>query len=188
MKLISFILFFNCFTIFGQITTKNQIYRQDSSILSKHTPKKAAFWSFIIPGAGQIYNQHYSPKGRYGAYWKVPLIYVALVGSSSLFIDAVRTESEIRTEYNNRQEIKIVTPSIKWENYTSNDLILLHESAVRKRTMYGLLVGGVYALQIIEASIDAHFLHFDISPNITMQLQPTYLQRTAGIQLTFNFN
>jgi hypothetical protein len=50
------------------------------------------------------------------------------------------------------------------------------------------LVGGVYALQIIEASIDAHFLHFDISPNITMQVQPTYLQRTAGVQLTFNFN
>ncbi len=187
MKLISFILFFNCFTFFGQITTKNQTYTQDSSILSKHTPKKAAFWSFIIPGAGQIYNQHYSPKGRYGAYWKVPLIYVALVGSGSLFIDAVRTESEIRTEYYNREKNSMLISS-KWANYTANDLILLHESAVRKRTMFGLLVGGIYALQIIEASIDAHFLHFDISPNITMQLQPTYLQRSAGVQLTFNFN
>ena len=182
MKIIFFILFFYCSNVFGQSIAK------DSILITAHTPKKAAFWSSIIPGAGQIYNQYYSPKGRYGAYWKVPLIYVALVGSGSLFLDAIRTESEIRTEYNNRQENKIVTPSIKWENYTSNDLILLHESAVRKRTMFGLLVGGIYALQILEASIDAHFLHFDISPNITMQLQPTYLQRTAGIQLTFNFN
>ena len=182
MKIIFFILFFYCSNVFGQSIAK------DSILITAHTPKKAAFWSIIIPGAGQIYNQYYSPKGRYGAYWKVPLIYVALVGSGSLFLDAIRTESEIRTEYNNRQENKIVTPSIKWENYTSNDLILLHESAVRKRTMFGFLVGGIYALQILEASIDAHFLHFDISPNITMQLQPTYLQRTAGIQLTFNFN
>jgi hypothetical protein len=181
MKIIFFILFFYCSNVFGQSIAK------DSILITAHTPKKAAFWSIIIPGAGQIYNQYYSPKGRYGAYWKVPLIYVSLLGTGSLFLDAIRSESEIRTEYYNREKNNTLISS-KWANYTANDLILLHESAVRKRTMFGLLVGGVYALQIIEASIDAHFLHFDISPNLTIQIQPTYLQRTAGLQLTFNFN
>ena len=181
MKIIFFILFFYCSNVFGQSIAK------DSISITAHTPKKAAFWSIIIPGAGQIYNQYYSPKGRYGAYWKVPLIYVSLLGSGSLFLDAIRSESEIRTEYYNREGNSTLISS-KWANYTTNDLITLRESAVRKRTMFGLLVGGVYALQIIEASIDAHFLHFDISPNLTMQIQPTYLQRTAGLQLTFNFN
>jgi hypothetical protein len=181
MKILFFIFIFICFNVFGQRTS------QDSIQLSAHTPRKAAILSFVIPGAGQVYNQYYSPKGRYGAYWKVPIIYASLFGTGSLFIDAVRMESEIRTEYYNREKNSTLI-SAKWANYTASDLITLHESAVRKRTMFGLLVGGVYALQIIEASIDAHFLHFDISPNITMQVQPTYLQRTAGVQLTFNFN
>jgi len=181
MKIILFIFILICFNVFGQRTP------QDSIQLSAHTPKKAAFLSLVIPGAGQVYNQYYSPKGRYGAYWKVPLIYASLLGTGSLFLDAIRTESEIRTEYYNREKNSELIAS-KWANYTANDLIILHESAVRKRTMFGLLVGGVYALQIIEASIDAHFLHFDISPNISLHVQPTYLQRTAGVQLTFNFN
>jgi hypothetical protein len=178
MKIVFFILFFGCFTVFGQEISN------DSILISAHTPKKAAFWSLLVPGAGQIYNQYYSPKGRYGAYWKVPLIYVSLVGTGNLFINAIQSEKEIREEYTNREKGFI---SAKWENFTSSDLILLQQSAVRKRTMFGLLVGGVYALQIIEASIDAHFLHFDISPNLTMHIQPISIQRTAAIQLTFNF-
>jgi hypothetical protein len=181
MKILFFIFIFICFNVVGQRNSK------DSIQLTAHTTKKAAFLSCIIPGAGQVYNQYYSPKGRYGAYWKVPLIYVSLLGTGSLFLNAIRTESEIRTEYFNREGNSTLISS-KWANYSTNDLITLRESAVRKRTLFGLLVGGVYALQIIEASIDAHFLHFDISPNLTMQIQPTYLQRTAGLQLTFNFN
>ena len=181
MKILFFIIFFFCTPVFGQKITK------DSIQLTSHTPKKAAFWSVVIPGAGQVYNQYYSPKGRYGAYWKVPLIYVSLIGSGSLFIDAIQSEKEIRTEYYNRDlNSNLISP--KWSNYTQSDLITLHESAVRKRTMFGLLVGGVYALQIIEASVDAHFLHFDISPSLSMHVQPTVIQRTAGLQITFDFN
>jgi len=181
MKILLFIFIFICLNVFGQQD------KQDSISLRAHSPKKAAFWSIVIPGAGQVYNQYYSPKGRYGAYWKVPLIYVTLVGTGSLFLDAVRSESEIRTEYYNREKNSaLISP--KWANYTASDLLILRENAAKKRTLFGLLVGGVYALQIIEASIDAHFLHFDISPDITMQVQPTYLQRTAGIQLTFSFH
>lgn len=181
MKIFFIIFIFISFTLFGQQSS------QDSIQLIRHSPKKAAIWSFVMPGAGQIYNQLYSTKNRYGAYWKVPIIYASLIATGNLFLNAVRTESEIRTEYYNREK-KVEQISSKWSNYTSNDLILLHESAVKKRTMFGLLVGGVYAIQIIEASIDAHFLHFDISPSITMRVKPTYIQHTAGLQLTLDFN
>lgn len=181
MKLFFFVSFFFYTSAFGQKIAS------DSVKISTHTPKKAALLSMLIPGSGQIYNQIYSPKGRYGAYWKVPLIYASLIGTGSLFLKAIQTEKEIKTEYYNReQNSSLISP--KWINYSASDLILLHESALKKRTMYGILFFGVYAIQAIEASIDAHFLHFDISPSITMHIQPTYYYQTAGIQLRFDLN
>ncbi len=176
MKKFFFIVFFCSLNVFGQ---KNV---EDSLKLYSHSPQKAAFWSVVIPGAGQIYNQYYSPKGRYGAYWKVPIIYASLALTGNLFVNSIQEEKEIRTEYNNRDLGKVL--NLKWSNYTQSDLITLHESAVRKRTMFGLLFGGVYLIQVIEASVDAHFLHFDISPSISMRFQPTYYFQTAGVQLT----
>ena len=181
MKLFLIVSFFFYTSAFGQQVAN------DTVKLSSHTPRKAALWSVVIPGAGQVYNQYYSPKGKYGAYWKVPLIYASLIGTGSLFLHAIKTENEIRSEYYNREKNSALISS-KWSNYTQSDLILLHESAIRKRTMYGILVFGVYALQAIEASIDAHFLHFDISPSISMHIEPTYYYQTAGLQLRFDFN
>ena len=180
MKIFFFIVFFSCTHIFAQRVSN------DTVKLSTHTPQKAAFWSIVIPGAGQMYNQYYSPSGRYGAYWKVPLIYVSLLGTGNLFFNAIQTERELKTEYFNREKNSaLISP--KWANYTQSDIVTLHESAIKKRTMYGLLFGGVYLIQVIEASVDAHFLHFDISPSISMHVQPTYYYQTAGIQLTFDF-
>jgi hypothetical protein len=158
----------------------------DSVHLSSHSPKRAAFLSMIIPGAGQVYNQVYSPKGKYGAYWKIPLIYVSLIGSANFVVNAFSLEKELRNEYYNREpSINLISP--KWSNYSQSDILILHESAYRKRTFSVLLLGGLYALQVIDASIEAHFLHFDISPSIAMQIQPTYMWNTAGLQLSFNF-
>ena len=178
MKILFFILFFSSTNVFAHKIV------QDSIKLSSHTPQKADFWSLIIPGAGQIYNQYYSPTARYGAYFKVPIIYASLVLTGNLFLNSIQSENEIRTEYNNRDIGNAL--NLKWSNYTQSDLITLHESAVRKRTMYGLLFGGIYLIQVIEASVDAHFLHFDISPSISMHILPIYYFQTAGIQLNFD--
>ncbi len=182
MKILVFIfIFFNVYS-YSQNDTVN-----DSIKNSYHSAKKSAFLSLIIPGAGQIYNQYYSPKGKYGAYWKVPLIYSSLFGTGKLLLDAINLEKELKVEYYNRDNSNNpISP--KWANYSQNDLIILHENAVKKRTMFMLLVGGFYALQIIDASVEAHFLHFDISPTISMQIQPSFYQNTAGLNLCINFN
>ncbi len=179
MRILFLLIIYYPLSVFAQSATA------DSILISRHTPKKAAIWSSVIPGAGQVYNQLYSPPGNYGAYWKLPLIYASLVGTGKLFYDAILSEKDIRIEYYNRESNSNLI-SDKWSNYSQADLILLHESAVRKRTMYGLLFGATYLVQVIEASVDAHFLHFDISPSLTMHVQPTYVQQTAGIQLSFS--
>lgn len=56
---------------------KQGVFIQDSLFVQKKVynplaPSKAAFFSAILPGLGQIYNKK---------YWKVPLVYGAIGGS-----------------------------------------------------------------------------------------------------------
>ena len=149
-------------------------------------PKRAALLSAIIPGAGQVYNQIYAPTKKYNAYWKVPLIYASLISSSNLLINAINTEKELKQEYYNR--INNITPSLKWANYDEYNLVALHASASRNRNLLYILVGGLYIIQIADASVEAHFTHFDISPNLSLDITPTISNYASGVNLSFNLH
>ena len=52
--------------------------------MEKHSVRKAAIFSAVLPGAGQVYNHLAMPKGQKKAYWKVPIIYAGL-GATGYF-------------------------------------------------------------------------------------------------------
>ncbi len=35
------------------------VFSQESDSLNQRTPKKAAFYAFLVPGGGQLYNRKY---------------------------------------------------------------------------------------------------------------------------------
>ena len=177
MKLIlSISLTLFCFTSYCQDTIKPLL----------PLPKKAALLSIILPGAGQVYNQIYAPTKRYNAYWKVPLIYASLIGSTNLLINSIKTEKELKQEYYNR--INNITPTLKWASYDQYNLVTLHASASRNRNLLYLLVGGLYIIQIADASVEAQFTHFDISPNLSLDITPTISTYVTGVNLSFNLH
>ncbi len=58
-----------------------------------------------------------------------------------------------------------------------------------------VVTAGVYALNIIDAIVDAHLYAFDISDDLSMQVSPTYLPvrgfqmpqtGSVGLQLKFS--
>ena len=63
------LLFFSNQTIFSQ----NDIIDEEKKVLG---PAKAAFYSAVLPGLGQVYNKK---------YWKVPIVYGALAGGVYYF-------------------------------------------------------------------------------------------------------
>jgi hypothetical protein len=47
---------------------------------------------------------------------------------------------------------------------------------------------GVYALQIIDANVDAHLFSFDVSPNLSLNYTPVVSPRFTGLQFTLNIH
>ena len=60
------------------------------SVLKHHSAKKAALYSAILPGLGQIYNKK---------YWKLPIIYGALGISGSVFAYNLTNYKDLRFAY-----------------------------------------------------------------------------------------
>jgi hypothetical protein len=158
---------------------------QDSLKINKPFPKRAALFSAILPGSGQVYNHIYSKKKNYKVYFKVPIIYTSLFFATQSLIKKINLEKEIRTEYYNRTNNN--NSSLKWNSYDNYNLILLQKSASKSRNTLFFLTGGIYLIQILEASIDAHFSKFDISPELSLNISPFYSNYNFS-GLTFAFN
>ncbi len=161
--------------------------------------QQALWLGVIIPGAGQIYNR---------MYWKLPIVYGGLMGCAyaiswngrlyndykQAYIDIIST-----TDYTNPNAsfIKILPEGYTIEsmggvsNYT-NVLNNRLNTYRRNRDLGIIATVAVYALSLIDAYVDAQLFNFDISPDLTLNIQPKIdydllNQRSTEIHLTFNF-
>ncbi len=131
-------------------------------------PRKAAFRSAILPGLGQIYNKR---------WWKVPLIYGGFVGLGLIF------------EFNNRYykiflkeaQYRNANPGLKenplFVNATDEGIILYKDAYRRNRDLSVLAGVAFYAINIIDAYVDAKFFRYDISDDLTLQIKPSLQQQ-----------
>ncbi len=168
---------------YGQTVDTTSVL-QDS--VKPHSPKKAIIFSAIVPGAGQVYNHMAMPKGKKKAYWKVPLIYAGLGVTGYYLINNQQTQGSLRTEYENRLNNQPL--NAQWELYDDQAVLTLYNQYLNWRDLSILAFGAVYILQVVDAGIEAHFVEFDISPDLSLALRPTYLgQSTVGVKMNFNF-
>ncbi len=153
------------------------------------TPSRAAFYSAILPGLGQAYNKK---------YWKIPIVYAALGTGIYFFIDNTSEYNKYRDIYKRRlagftddeywgtdaNQDPLSTPQI------SNDALIRAQRSLRKNREISLLVTiGIYALNIIDANVDAHLLQYNVDENLTLQPHFKINERdaTSNLGLTLNF-
>ena len=153
--------------------------------------KKATTLSFICPGAGQIYNN---------SYWRVPIV-IGGLASTIYTIDwnnrgykRFTTAYTLRADYEaNPEKYPNGSPDEFRGNYSPTFLKNLKDSYRRNRDLCILLTAGIYLLQVMDAHVDAHLQDFDISDDLSMNVEP-YIGCTAidsqpavGFNMSLNF-
>lgn len=193
MKLALFLLNILCFStlLSAQQDAAADSLRADlpKDSIRPHSIRTAIILSAALPGAGQVYNHIAMPKGKKKAYWKVPLIYAALGGTTYLLINNQNTVRSLRSEYtymeNNLGEH---SEGSEWIGYDQSGILELHSQYQTWRDLSIVGVGLVYLLQVADAGVEAHFVNFDVSHDLSLQLNPTVLNGgTPGLSLSLKF-
>lgn len=148
------------------------------------SPSRAAFYSAILPGLGQAYNKK---------YWKIPIVYGA-IGTGVYFYIYNRNELDrYRTAYKQRLLGYPDEFDGTGDNpFISNDGLVRAQNVFTQNRDLSLFVTlGLYALNIIEANVDAHLDDKAFNKNLSLKprfyYDPLQDSMVAGVYLKFDF-
>jgi len=142
------------------------------------SPSRAAFYSAVLPGLGQAYNKK---------YWKIPIVYAALGTGIYFYTKNNKDYNRVRDAYKRRLA---GFQDDEFQGRLTDDGLRNAQKTLRRNKELSLLITvGLYALNIIDANVDAHLLQYNIDDNLT--LKPHYIineQDNKGrVGLTLNF-
>lgn len=156
--------------------------------VKRHSPRKAALRSAIIPGWGQIYNKK---------YWKVPIVYAAVGIPAYLYVDNKRWYDRTRyalavvanKSYNNPDSMAKVHSRLKpLVDLRSENSLLNYRNEFRKNMDYSILFGLLFwGLNIVDATVDAHLKGFNVNDDISLRVKPTLIpiSNSPGVSFVF---
>ncbi len=165
------------------LTTDTIIKATSTDTVKTHSPRKATIRSAILPGWGQAYNKK---------YWKIPIVYGALGTAAGFFIYNVKEYTDARNAY-----------KYKVDTIPSNDILVKpkfrqvdpegirqYRNGVRQNVDYSVLVFLIlWGLNVVDATVDGHLKAFEVSENLSMQVNPSFIPQTkqAAVGLVFTF-
>ncbi len=150
-----------------------------------YDPTRAAMLSAALPGMGQIYNRR---------YWKVPIIYAGF-GAVAYFVNFNNGEYQfLRNAYLAKVDGNPNTID-EFEGIPAANL-QRGMNFYRRNLEISYIAGAVlYLLNILDASVDAHLLDFDVSKDLTLGMHPQItpmppnqgMAAATGLKLTIRF-
>lgn len=203
MKGISFIFFLLCVAI-AEPTMAQQLQQPIASDtivdpppteqelankkIENRGPNRAALMSAVLPGSGQIYNRK---------YWKAPLAWIGLGITAYLAVDFYNQtdmygKAVENTRNGNASKNKIDYKGYNLQRLSENQLSTLQDDARRNMYMNIAIFSAVYALNIVDAYVDAHLKEFDVNDNLSFKVKPlfyttNYSHLATGLTLSLRF-
>jgi len=144
-------------------TTVNEVVKDSARLAVEERPRIAVRKSAILPGLGQIYNKR---------WWKVPLVYGGFVGIGLVFEFNQRYYQIFLKEAQFRELNPKMTQNPLFAQYSREGIIEIKDSYRRNRDLSILAGVGFYAIQLIDAYVDAKFFRFDVSDDLSFKIEP----------------
>ena len=158
-------------------------------------PTKATWLALVIPGGGQIYNRK---------YWKLPIFYGGFAGCAYALTRNSKMYKDYSTAYkdamNGNMQSSSITdllpPGYKISETQLKELLRKRKDTYRRyRDLSIFAFIGVYLLSVIDAYVDAELSNFDITPDLSMKVEPAVIDnrinnssnRSVGLQCSFRF-
>ncbi len=156
--------------------------------LDEHSPRKAALYSAVLPGLGQAYNQK---------YWKIPVLYAGI----GVLIYYIQRNNYFYNQFRNAwYEYELTQESLPEGKYDlpgynplgDNSTQLKRGTETFERWRDGTIIGlvAVYFLNIIDATVDAHFYNFDVTQDLSLKVSPIadpFYTMSFGAKFSLNF-
>lgn len=144
-------------------------------------PKRALWLALVLPGAGQIYNRK---------YWKLPIIYGGFIGctyallwNQQMYRDYSQAYLDIMDDDPNTKSYMDMLPPrydiTGREEQFKNVFKKKKDYYRRYRDLSAFCFIGVYLISVIDAYVDAQLSVFDISPDLSMRLQPAVINTSS---------
>lgn len=157
--------------------------------------KRAMWLALVLPGAGQIYNRK---------YWKLPIIYGGFAGcayalswNGKMYKDYAQAYMDIMDNNPNTNSYQdLLPPNHNYTDTQLKDILRKRKDTYRRyRDLSIFAVIGVYLISVIDAYVDAELSNFDISPDLSMRVEPTIINnnplqpgsKSVGVQCSLRF-
>lgn len=158
-------------------------YGLDGKIPFNPSPQRAVWLSALCPGLGQIYNRR---------YWKLPIVIGGFMGlgyatnwNNNQYQDYMQGYRDLLDSDPQTKSYMDFFPSTVDES--SLDKQWLERTFKNKKDYFRrnrdlciICVVALYLLCMVDAYVDASMSHFDISPNLSLDLSPAMLRDQGG--------
>ena len=152
------------------------------SLKSLHSPSRAALYSAVLPGLGQIYNK----KNK---YWKVPIIYAT--GATMGYFIALNNRYYLgfRDSYYAKLENR---PQDDPYPYASLERVKVQKNYSQRNRDFLIIISlGLYGLNVLDAFVEGHLKSFNVDDDLSLRITPytenTFGQNLSGFSFKLNF-
>lgn len=163
----------------GELPVAEEEKEKDYKPYDALAPSRAAFYSAILPGLGQAFN---------GSYWKIPIAYGGLGIGVYFYINNDNEFNRYRDAYKDRLAGRVD----EFEGRITDDGLIRAQRFYRRNKEISILViTGIYALNIIDANVEAHLQQFNVSEDLTLRPNMNFDEFSGktryGLSLNYNF-
>lgn len=151
-------------------------------------PTRAVWMSALFPGLGQIYNRR---------YWKLPIVIGGFMGlgyatswNNGMLSDYTKAYHDIMdTDPSTKSYMDFFPPTTKEEDLDKTWLTNLLRSRKnfyrRNRDLCVICMVGVYLIAMVDAYVDASLSHFDVTPELSIDVSPAVFRDGRGSKPSF---